>query len=69
MRDEDIAGIAVNAAARIMGEANLSAILVSHVVTDPVAGAGVSFAPRGVRQLKGLPGTWDLFAAASTNRL
>ena len=64
VRGEDIAGIAVNAAARIMGEAGAGEILVSRVVTDLVAGAGVNFSPQAPRELKGLPGRWDLFAAA-----
>ncbi len=63
-RGEDISGIAVNAAARIMGEAGAGEILVSRVVTDLVAGAGVTFTRRDPRELKGLPGRWDLFAAA-----
>jgi class 3 adenylate cyclase/predicted alpha/beta hydrolase len=62
-RSDDIAGIAVNAAARIMGAAEPSEILVSRVVTDLVAGSGVAFTPKGARELKGLPGTWELFAA------
>ena len=64
LRDDDIAGIAVNAAARIMAEARAGEVLVSRVVTDLVAGAGVNFRPRGSHELKGLPGTWELFAAA-----
>jgi hypothetical protein len=39
-------------------------ILVSRVVTDLVAGAGLKFADRGSHELKGLPGRWDLFAAS-----
>ena len=38
-------------------------VLVSRVVTDLVAGAGLQFAERGSHELKGLPGRWDLFAA------
>jgi hypothetical protein len=38
--------------------------LVSRVVTDLVAGAGLKFAERGSHELKGLPGRWDLFAAS-----
>jgi hypothetical protein len=37
---------------------------VSRVVTGLVAGAGVTFTRRNPRELKGLPGRWDLFAAA-----
>lgn len=64
LRGEDIAGIAVNTAARIMSEARPCETLVSRVVTDLVAGAGVNFVPRGPCELKGLPGRWDLFAAS-----
>ena len=39
-------------------------VLVSRVVTDLVAGAGLKFAERGSFELKGLPGKWDLFAAS-----
>ena len=63
LRNDDVAGIAVNAAARIMAAAQPAEVLVSRVVTDLVAGAGVSFQPKGARQLKGLPGEWELFAA------
>lgn len=64
LRGEDIAGVAVNAAARIMGEAGPGKIFVSRVVTDLVAGAGVNFSRQAPRRLKGLPGRWDLFTAA-----
>lgn len=65
LRGEDIGGLAVHAAARVMAEAGPGEVLVSRVVTDLVAGAGVSFAFRETRTLKGLPGTWDLFAAGA----
>ena len=39
--------------------------LVSRVVTDLVAGAGLKFSERGSFELKGLPGRWDLFAASA----
>jgi class 3 adenylate cyclase len=62
VRGEDIAGVAVNVAARIMSEAGPGEIFVSRVVTDLVAGAGVNFFRQTPRKLKGLPGRWDLFA-------
>ena len=37
--------------------------LVSRVVTDLVAGAGLKFAECGPFDLKGIPGSWDLNAA------
>lgn len=64
MRGNDIGGIAVHAAARVMAQSASNEVLVSRVVTDLVAGAGLKFAERGSHELKGLPGRWDLFAAS-----
>jgi class 3 adenylate cyclase len=64
IRGRDIGGIAVHAAARVMAQSQPSEVLVSKVVTDLVAGAGLKFAERGSHELKGLPGRWDLFAAS-----
>ena len=65
LRGNDIGGIAVNAAARVMGQCERNEVWVSRVVTDLVAGAGLTFAGRGSHELKGLPGRWDLFAASA----
>jgi pimeloyl-ACP methyl ester carboxylesterase len=65
IRGRDIGGIAVHAAARVMAQSRRSEVLVSRVVTDLVAGAGLKFAERGSYELKGLPGRWDLFAASA----
>lgn len=64
IRGKDIGGIAVHAAARVMSHSGSDEVLVSRVVTDLVAGAGLKFAERGSFELKGLPGRWDLFAAS-----
>jgi class 3 adenylate cyclase len=64
IRDQDIGGIAVHAAARVMALSHPGEVLVSRVVMDLVAGAGLKFAHRGAHKLKGLPGRWDLFAAS-----
>jgi class 3 adenylate cyclase len=64
MRGRDVGGIAVHAAARVMAQSEPSEVLVSRVVTDLVAGAGIKFAERGSHELKGLPGRWDLFSAS-----
>jgi class 3 adenylate cyclase len=63
IRGKDIGGIAVHAAARVMAQSASNEVLVSRVVTDLVAGAGLKFSERGSFELKGLPGRWDLFAA------
>jgi class 3 adenylate cyclase len=64
IRGNDIGGIAVHAAARVMSHSESDEVLVSRVVTDLVAGAGLKFAVRGSYELKGLPGKWDLFTAS-----
>jgi len=46
-----------------MAQCGANEVLVSRVVTDLVAGAGLKFAERGAFDLKGIPGQWDLFAA------
>jgi class 3 adenylate cyclase/pimeloyl-ACP methyl ester carboxylesterase len=65
IRGDDIGGVAVHAAARVMAQSQSDEVLVSRVVTDLVAGAGLKFAERGSHELKGLPGRWDLFAASA----
>jgi class 3 adenylate cyclase len=64
IRDGDIGGVTVHTAARVMAHSRPGEVLVSRVVTDLVAGAGLKFSDRGSHELKGLPGRWDLFAAS-----
>ncbi|MGY3587014.1 class 3 adenylate cyclase/dienelactone hydrolase [Bradyrhizobium sp. USDA 4341] len=64
VRGRDIGGIAVHAAARVMANSAPDEVLVSRVVSDLVAGAGLTFDERGAFEFKGLPGRWDLFAAS-----
>jgi len=64
VRGRDVGGIAVHAAARVMAQCGANEVLVSRVVTDLVAGAGLKFTERGAFDLKGIPGQWELFAAA-----
>ncbi|HVC71681.1 MAG TPA: adenylate/guanylate cyclase domain-containing protein [Acidimicrobiales bacterium] len=60
---DDVGGIAVHIAARVMAEAGPGEVLVSSSVPSLVAGSGIRFDDRGERELKGVPGTWRLFAA------
>ncbi len=62
LRGEDIGGLAVHAAARVLSSAAPDEILVSSTVKDLVIGSGLSFDDRGVHELKGIPGEWRLFA-------
>jgi hypothetical protein len=47
-----------------MAQCGANEVLVSRVVTDLVAGAGLKFTERGAFDLKGIPGQGDLFIAA-----
>jgi len=59
---KDLAGIAVHIGARIAALAGEGEVLVSGTVPPLVVGSGLDFADRGDHELKGVPGTWDLFA-------
>jgi class 3 adenylate cyclase len=56
--------MAVNIGARIGALAEAGEVLVSSTVKDLVVGADLEFADRGEHQLKGVPGSWRLFAAS-----
>lgn len=59
---DDIGGIAVHIAARIMSQAAPGEILVSSSLRDLVVGSGIGFDDRGSHELKGVPGQWQLLA-------
>ena len=60
----DVGGFAVNLAAHVMDQAKPGEVLVSRTVVDLVAGSGIGFQDRGSYSLKGVPGDWQLYAAA-----
>lgn len=60
----DVAGLAVHAASRVQSTAEPGEILVSSTVRDLAAGSGLDFIDRGAHELKGISGTWHLFAVA-----
>jgi class 3 adenylate cyclase len=64
LRGDDIGGLAVHLASRVMAEADAGEVLVSSTVKDLVIGSGIEFADRGVHTLKGVPGEWRLFAVS-----
>jgi pimeloyl-ACP methyl ester carboxylesterase/class 3 adenylate cyclase len=61
---DDVRGMAVNIGARIGALAHPNEVLVSGTVKDLVVGADLEFTDRGEHELKGVPGTWRLFAAS-----
>ena len=60
--DTDVAGIAVHIGQRVSSLAEPGEVLVSRTVVDLVVGSGIQFADRGEYVLKGVPGSWKLFA-------
>jgi class 3 adenylate cyclase len=65
---EDIGGIAVHIAARVLAQAGAGEILCSRTVKDLVAGAGFAFTDRGTHRLKGVPDQWQLYAVELPER-
>ena len=62
---EQIRGIAVHIASRVMSGAAAGEVVVSATVRDLVAGAGLTFTDLGVRDLKGVSDPPRLFLATS----
>ena len=61
-RGQDIGGIAVHIAARVVEQAGPNELVTSSAVPLLVAGSGIEFEDRGERELKGIGGTWRLYA-------
>jgi pimeloyl-ACP methyl ester carboxylesterase len=59
---DSVRGIAVHTGARVAALAGGGEVLVSSTVKDLVAGSGIEFEDRGIRELKGVPGEWRLYA-------
>lgn len=61
--DEDVAGIAVHIASRILSACGANEILVSSTVRDLTTGSGLRLENRGPHKLKGLDEEWYLYAS------
>jgi class 3 adenylate cyclase len=59
---DDVGGMAVHIAARVMDRAQPSEVLVSSTVKDLVVGSGIDFEERGAHELRGVPGEWQLYS-------
>jgi adenylate/guanylate cyclase family protein len=60
--NDDVRGVTVHEASRIMGAAAPDEILVSEITRTIAEASGLRFEDRGVRELKGLEGEWRLAA-------
>lgn len=66
LRREDVGGVGVHIAARVLAAAAPEEILVSRTVKDLVVGSQLRFEDRGTHSLRGVDGDWQLFAVAGT---
>jgi class 3 adenylate cyclase len=60
---EKYSGIAVHLGARVAASAEPGQVVVSSTVKDLVAGSGIAFRDLGMRELRGVPGAWNLYCA------
>ena len=67
LHEGKVAGLAVVIGARVAALAEGGEVLVSQTVKDLVAGAGVEFEERGENELKGIPGSWRLYAVGDVS--
>jgi class 3 adenylate cyclase/alpha-beta hydrolase superfamily lysophospholipase len=59
---EDLGGLAVHIGARVGALAGPGEIVVSSTVKELVVGSDMQFTNRGEHELKGVPGSWHLYA-------
>ena len=64
IRGDDVGGIGVHIAARILPEAGDGQAIVTRTVRDLATGIDLVFAPVGTVALRGVPGEWELFEAS-----
>jgi len=60
---DDVGGVAVHIAARVVDLAGAGEVLVTRTVADLMAGSGMHFTDKGRCELKGVPGEWSVMAA------
>jgi class 3 adenylate cyclase len=65
VRANDLGGLAVHIAARVGAIASAGEVVVSSTVKDLVIGSGIEFEDRGEYDLKGVPGSWQIYAVKS----
>ncbi len=66
---EDLGGMAVHIAARVMGFAGACEIAVTSTVKDLVVGSELRFSEHGVHSLKGVPGQWRILTVGSKSEV
>jgi class 3 adenylate cyclase len=64
-RSTDLSGIALHIGQRISATAAPDEVLVSSTVRELAHGSGIEFVDRGEHELRGLEGTWHLYAVGT----
>ena len=64
-RGEDLSGIAVHLASRMLDQAQPAEILLSRTVKDLIVGSDIALERRGEATLRDVPGSWELFCVRS----
>jgi class 3 adenylate cyclase len=63
-RGDDVGGMAVHVAARVMALARANEVLVTSTLREALVGSGIRFESRGLKKLRGVPGEWHVYIAA-----
>ena len=63
-RGDDLSGIAIHLASRLLGYAQAGEIIASRTVKDLVVGSGFAFEDRGEAKLRDVPGTWQIYSVS-----
>ncbi|MBD0337782.1 MAG: adenylate/guanylate cyclase domain-containing protein [Thermoleophilia bacterium] len=62
LHEGKVTGVAVSIGARVASLAAPGEVLVTRTVKDLVAGSELAFEPRGEHELRGVPGSWPIYA-------
>jgi class 3 adenylate cyclase len=65
VRGEDLGGIGVHIASRVLASAAANQVVVTRTVRDLVTGTDLDLRPIGTVELRGVPGAWELFSPAA----
>jgi pimeloyl-ACP methyl ester carboxylesterase len=66
LSNDDVRGLGVHIAARLMSLASPGELIVSSVVHDLSVGSGLEFSERGRHVLKGIPGEWQVYGISAS---
>jgi pimeloyl-ACP methyl ester carboxylesterase/class 3 adenylate cyclase len=69
LTENEARGLALHVGARVAATAGPDEVRVSAAVKDLAVGSGINFVQQEKRQLKGLPGEWELFAVEKSSAL